>query len=359
MGLGAERPTWPGLLSRIADAEALQPEEAAWAMRQIMSGEASDVHIASFAVALRVKGETSNEITGLVSAMLEYAHRLDLEARAVDLAGTGGDGAHTVNISTMASIVARAAGARVIKHGNRAVSSQCGSADLLEALGIVVDLAPNKVEECFHKTGIAFCFAPIFHPSFRHAGPARRALGIRTVFNILGPLSNPAQPEAQVIGVAHPNTAPLVAQVLAERGDVSALVFRGDDGLDELSVHTTSQVWIVNGAEVAQYTLDPKELGVHSGPRAALRGGNADHNAEVAKRMLRGQEGPVRDAVLLNAAAAIVAYEGVDSGVLVGQLHQAMKQAADAVDSGTAVDVLREWVEVSQDLNSTSATGSK
>src|SRR3954468_1081661 len=230
-------------------------------MHQVMSGEATAAQIAGFAMALRAKGETAEEVEGLVRAMLEQALRVIVEGRAVDTCGTGGDRAHTVNISTMAALVVRGAGGTVVKHGNRAASSACGSADLLEALGVVVDLPPEKVTECVSRAGIGFCFAPVFHPALRHTAVPRRELGIPTVFNFLGPLTNPARPAAQAVGVADPRMAPAMAGVLAARG-ASALLFRGDDGLDELSIGAASKVWAVNDGAVREDRVDPAALGI-------------------------------------------------------------------------------------------------
>src|SRR6059058_4863703 len=261
-----------------------------------MSGEATPAQIAGFAMALRAKGETSEEVEGLVQAMLEHALRVTVEGPAVDTCGTGGDRAHTVNISTMAALVVRGAGGTVVKHGNRAASSACGSADLLEALGVVVDLPPDKVSDCVARAGIGFCFAPVFHPAFRHTAVPRRELGVPTVFNFLGPLTNPAQPTAQAVGASDLRMAPVMAGVLARRG-ASALVFRGDDGLDELSVGGPSAVWAVSGGAVREDRIHPEELGIAMAPAEALRGGDATYNADVTRRFLAGETGPIRDAV--------------------------------------------------------------
>jgi anthranilate phosphoribosyltransferase len=281
--------------------------------------------------------------------MLDNAVRLpvslELSARAVDTCGTGGDRAHTVNISTMAALVVAGAGIPVIKHGNRAASSQTGSADLLEALGIVLDLSPAGVAHCVQEAGIGFCFATMFHPALRHAGPTRGQLGIPTIFNVLGPLTNPAQPGAQAVGVSSLPLAPVMAQVLAARG-TSALLFRGHDGLDELTPVTTSQVWIVRNGQVTEEVLEPADLGIPRVEQDALRGGNAETNAEVARRVLAGEQGAVRDAVLLNAAAAIAAARAADAG-LVDRLADGLEVARQALDSGAAADALDRWRTVS------------
>ena len=341
--------TWSGLLAELLEGRSLTAEQTRWAMGEIMAGEASDAQIAAFVVALRAKGETPAEVNGVVAAMLDNAVRLpvslELSARAVDTCGTGGDRAHTVNISTMAALVVAGAGIPVIKHGNRAASSQTGSADLLEALGIVLDLSPAGVAHCVQEAGIGFCFATMFHPALRHAGPTRGQLGIPTIFNVLGPLTNPAQPGAQAVGVSSLPLAPVMAQVLAARG-TSALLFRGHDGLDELTPVTTSQVWIVRNGQVTEEVLDPADLGIPRVEQDALRGGNAETNAEVARRVLAGEQGAVRDAVLLNAAAAIAAARAADAG-LVDRLADGLEVARQALDSGAAADALDRWRTVS------------
>jgi anthranilate phosphoribosyltransferase len=316
-------------------------------MNQVMSGEATPAQVAGFAMALRAKGETADEVDGLVHAMLDHALRVTVEGPAVDTCGTGGDRAHTVNISTMAALVVRGAGGTVVKHGNRAASSACGSADLLEALGVVVDLPPEKDEACVAAAGIGFCFAPVFHPAFRHTAVPRRELGVPTVFNFLGPLTNPAQPPAQAVGVSDARMAPVMAGVLARRG-ASALVFRGDDGLDELSIGAPSSVWVVSGGSVRQDRVDPEQLGLAHASADALRGGDAQHNADVTRRCLSGEPGPVRDAVLLNAAAALVALDGVTDAPVGEQLAPAMQRAAESIDSGAAQSALDRWIEVSR-----------
>src|SRR4051812_14038453 len=345
----ADVTSWPDVLSALLRAESLSAADSGWAMAEIMAGEATPAQVAAFVVALRAKGETPDEVSGLVRAMLDAGHRFTVEGPAVDTCGTGGDRAHTVNISTMAALVARGAGVTVVKHGNRAASSACGSADLLEALGVVVDLGPEQVAACVAEAGIGFCFAPVFHPALRHVAVPRRELGIPTIFNFLGPLANPAQPSAQAVGVADARMAPVMAGVLAARG-ASALVFRGEDGLDELSVSAPSEVWAVAGGAVRTDHVDPTELGLAVADRAALVGGDAAVNAEVTRRFLAGEAGPVRDAVLLNAAAALVAVEGVGGEPVTAQLAAALPRVAAAVDSGAAADALEKWVATSRRL---------
>ncbi|MCL9762373.1 anthranilate phosphoribosyltransferase [Frankia sp. AiPa1] len=357
-------PSWPDLLGALLAGERLDRGGAAWAMDQIMAGAASPAQIAGFMVALRAKGETADEIGGLVEGMLVHAEHLrvadELRARAVDTCGTGGDRSNTVNISTMAALVVAGAGTPVIKHGNRAASSSCGSADLLAELGVVIDLPPAGVAQSLPVANIAFCFARIFHPAMRHAGPTRAELGVPTAFNILGPLTNPGRPGAQAIGVADPRLAPVVAQVLADRG-TRALVFRGDDGLDELSPVTTSTVWVIPGGEADPGSLrrerfDPREVGIHVADGAALRGADAPHNAAVTRAVLAGEPGPIRDAVLLAAAAALVAADGPGPAPIAEQIGSVLPRAAAAVDSGAARTVLDRWVTASQAAAATSGS---
>lgn len=340
------RTTWPTLLSALLSGEHLTADETAWAMREIMSGSATPAQIAGFAVALRAKGETVAEVTGLARTMLELATPLRVEGPVVDIVGTGGDRAHTVNVSTMAAVVAAAAGVRVVKHGNRAASSACGAADVLEHLGIVLDLTPEQTANVAREAGIAFCFAPVYHPALRFAGPPRKELGVPTVFNFLGPLTNPARPAAQAIGVYDAGMLPVLAGVFAERG-VSALVFRGDDGLDELTIATTSTVWVVRDGTATQTVFDPAVLGIARAGADALRGGDVAFNAQAVHDLVRGKTGPVRDAVLLNAAAALVAAGGagddLDSAMIDGYAR-----AVQAVDSGRASSTLDRWIEVSR-----------
>ncbi len=339
-------PTWSGLLTRLLAREDLPEDDAAWAMTEIMAGEATPAQIAAFAVALRAKGESAAEVAGLSATMVARATPVRLAVDCVDIVGTGGDGAHTVNISTMASVVTAAAGVPVAKHGNRAASSSSGAADVLEALGVVIDLPAAAVARCVAEAGIGFFFAPVFHPGLRHAGAPRREMGIGTVFNFLGPLANPARPVAAAIGCADPRMAPVLAQVLAGRG-TRALVFRGDDGLDELTTATTSAVWVVAGGEVRPTRVDPAELGIAPASAADLRGGDPAFNADVFRRVVGGESGPVRDAVLLNAAAALAAFDGVD-GDVTAALAGCLERVAAAVDDGRAAALLDHWVEVSR-----------
>ncbi|GHJ93579.1 anthranilate phosphoribosyltransferase 1 [Streptomyces sp. NE5-10] len=334
--------SWPVLLNGLLEGRNLSADDTAWAMDLIMSGEATDAQIAGFMVALRAKGETVEEISGLVRTMYAHANTIEVPGPAVDIVGTGGDGAKTVNISTMASIVVAGTGTKVVKHGNRAASSASGSSDVLEKLGVNLDLTPARVAAVAEEAGITICFAVRFHPSLRHVAAARGQLGIRTTFNVLGPLTNPARVKAQAVGVADPRMAPIVAGVFAERGN-SALVFRGDDGLDELTITGTSRVWVVRDGAVREEVFDPKDVGVAYAPLEALRGADASFNADVARRLLAGETGPVRDAVLLNAAAALTALEPGE-GTLAEQLRAGMARAAESIDSGAARASLDRWV---------------
>jgi anthranilate phosphoribosyltransferase len=341
--------SWPELLTALMRGQSLPATATAWAMDEIMAGEATPAQLAAFAVLLRSKGETPEEIEGLVRTMLARATPVTVSGRAVDVVGTGADRAHTVNISTMAALVVAGSGRPVVKHGNRAATSLCGTADVLEELGVVIDLPAQGVVRCVEQTGIGFCFAPVFHSGMRHAGAPRREIGVPTFFNFLGPLSNPARVAASAIGCADRRMAPVMASVLARRGD-SALVFRGDDGLDELTTTTTSSVWVVAGGSVSETVLDPRRFGIDPVPVEALRGGDRAHNAAVVRELLAGAGGGVRDVVLLNAAAAIAAFDGVDATVLPDQLAAALLVAAESVDSGAAAGVLDRWVRLSREL---------
>jgi anthranilate phosphoribosyltransferase len=338
-------PTWPEVLSALVARQDLTAEQAAWAMGEILAGEATPVQIAGFAVALRAKGETIEEMTGLVEAMYARATPISVPGRLLDVVGTGGDRSMSVNISTMAAIVAAGAGARVVKHGNRSASSKSGSADVLEALGIRLDLPADRVAALANEAGITFCFAAAFHPAMRHAAVPRRELGVGTTFNFLGPLANPVRPAAQAVGCADRRMAPVMAGVFAARG-VDAWVFRGDDGLDELTTTTTSSVWTVHDGTVTEVTIDPAAHGLPVASAEELRGGDTAHNAEVVRRTLDGEQGPVRDAVLLNAAAALAVYDGPDAPVE-DALAAGLAKAAEAVDSGAARATLDRWVAAS------------
>ncbi len=338
--------TWSHLIGTLLDGASLSAADTEWAMNEIMSGSATEVQIAGFAVALRAKGESVAEVRGLAQGMLDNAVTISVPGDTLDIVGTGGDRAHTVNVSTMASIVASAAGARVVKHGNRAASSSCGTADVLERLGVVIDLDPADTVAVAEEVDITFCFAPLYHPSLKYASKTRRELAVPTVFNFLGPLTNPARPAASAIGVFDRGMCEVMAGVFADRG-ASALVFRGDDGLDELTTTTASSVWVVADGTVRHEQLDPADLGIERSEPDALRGGDAEFNARVVREFLDGRTGPVRDAVLLNAAAALAAVDGVP-GSLTEALRVQYRRAAEAVDSGAAKAKLEAWIEASQ-----------
>src|SRR6478735_9310093 len=334
--------TWPEVLAALVARTDLTVAQATWAMGEILAGEATEAQIAGFAIGLKAKGETVEEVSGLAEAMYAARTPIAVPGRLLDVVGTGGDRSMSVNISTMAAIVAAGAGARVVKHGNRSASSQSGSADVLEQLGIRLDLAPARVAEVAEQAGITFCFAATFHPAMRHAAVARRELGIATTFNLLGPLTNPARAGAQAIGCADPRLAPVMAGVFRARG-VDAWVFRGEDGLDELTTTATSRVWQVHDGSVREWTVDPTDLGIPRGTTEALRGGDAAYNADVVRRLLDGETGPVRDAVLLNAGAALAVHDdpAVDPQVA---LAAGIAKASEAVDSGAARATLDRWV---------------
>jgi anthranilate phosphoribosyltransferase len=334
--------TWPDVLSGLVRGSDLTADQTAWAMGEILAGAATPVQIAGFAVALRAKGETVEEMQGLVDAMYEHATPLTVPGRTLDVVGTGGDRSFSVNISTMAAIVAAGAGVTVVKHGNRSASSKAGSADVLERLGIRLDLGADEVARVAHDAGITFCFAAAFHPALRHAAVARSELGIGTTFNFLGPIANPAKPAAQAIGCADPRMAPVMAGVFARRG-VDAWVFRGDDGLDELTTTTTSRLWLVHEGQVVEESVDPTRFGIPVGTAEGLRGQDAAYNAEVVRRLLAGDKGPVRDAVVLNAGAALAVHAGQD-GSVDERLETGIRRAEEALDSGAAQDRLSRWV---------------
>lgn len=344
------------MLGRLTDGRHLARGQAAWAMDQIMSGSAQPAQIAAFAVALKMKGPTADEVSELAAVMLDHARPMPLAGMpggavdAVDIVGTGGDGFNTVNLSTMAAIVVAAAGVPVVKHGNRAASSLSGGADTLEALGVRIDLGPEQVARSLAELGIGFCFAPQFHPSYRHASVVRRELGVPTVFNLLGPLTNPARPRAGLIGCAFADLAEVMAGVFAARQS-SVLVVHGDDGLDELTTTTTSTIWRVQAGTVDKLKFDPAGFGFARAELNELRGGDAQANAAEARAVLAGAGGPVRDAVVLNAAGALVAHAGLSSRAeWLPAWQDGLGRAAAAIDSGAAEQLLARWVRFSQQV---------
>jgi len=348
--------SWPQLLGKLLEKGNLSRVEASWAMSQIMAGDASEAQMGAFMLALRGKGETVDELAGLVDVMLQHSVILDTGSDAVDIVGTGGDMVGTVNISSMAAIVAAGAGIPVMKHGSRSASGKTGSSEMLEVLGIRLDLSPERVAEIFREVGITFFFAPVFHPAMRFVGPVRKQLGIPTTFNFLGPLANPAQPQATSLGVANRQIAPLMAAEVAARGR-NALVFRGSDGLDELTTTGNSEIWLVQGGEVRQFDLNPSNFGLNTVKIEQLLGGDPQHNAQVTRSLLAGDKSgnlaAVRDVVALNAAGGIVAYQLKSTSVKTqDQLDQAfasaLAKAFESIDSGAAADKLSKWTAASQ-----------
>lgn len=341
--------TWPNVLGPLTAGESIDSDSMRWAMTQIMSGEATSAQIAAFLIALKAKGETAADVDALLDVMLNFSTDLSVSGAVVDTCGTGGDNAHTVNISTMAAIVVAASGGRVVKHGNRAASSKCGSADLLEALGLPMDLPVDVVGQNLDRAGITFCFAPTFHPAMRFAGPVRKELGVPTVFNILGPLANPARPAAQVVGVANPKFVKIVAEVLHRRG-IKAFVVRGHDGLDEISTSAPTEIWSALGEEIVQFTFDPIEFGLKAPSLTALAGGDAQFNAKAARDLFNGERSEIldaiADAVAINAAAALVALEAVDNEIQnpLAALKLNYEIAIAAIRDGRAAQVLAAWL---------------
>ena len=340
---------WELHISRLRSGLDLDAAEVQWCMNEILTGNTEIDVIKDFLIALKTKGETSLEVGALVDQMYEHCAPITIKERAVDTVGTGGDGAHTINISTTAAIIAAAAGVKVVKHGNRAASSKSGSADLLEALGIHINLDGIGVEKTFSELGIGFCFAPVFHPAMRFAGPARKELATPTVFNILGPMANPAKPQAAAIGVANESMHLVMAQVLSDRG-VDGFVFRGDDGLDEITLATTTSVLTIGGGEITRGLIDPLDFGIDRAPIASLVGGDSVENARITTAIFAGEKGAPRDAVVLNAAAAIAAYEARFDLNLQERMALGVSRAIDAIDSGASARLVSKWAELSQKL---------
>ena len=317
-------------------------DDAASVMRQIMSGEATQAQLGSLLTALRLKGETNEEIAGMATIMREFSLRVNVDGMAVDSVGTGGDGLNTFNISTAAAFVAAGAGLKVAKHGNRAASGTCGSADVLEELGVKIELSPEGVERCIRESGIGFMFAQAFHPSMRHAGPVRREIGIRTVFNILGPLTNPAGAQSMLVGVAFPDLGEKMASVLNLLDTHHSIVVHGDGGLDEMTLAGNTAVWEVAGGKVSNWTLSVADTGLPITPIEAVRGGDKAANAATMRALLRGEGGPVRDYVLLNGAGVLLA------GDLVTNIRDGVQLAAQTIDSGAAKVCMESMIEASR-----------
>jgi anthranilate phosphoribosyltransferase len=341
---------WDNAIAKMDSGLDLEPQEIQEIMRAILSGESDIENIKKFLLSLKAKGETSDEVGALVAEMYAHSTPISILERAVDTVGTGGDGAHTINISTTAAIIAAAAGARVVKHGNRAVSSKSGASDFLEALGVVPGLNAAGVERTVRELGIGFCFAPVFHPAMRFAAPARKELATSTVFNILGPLANPARPAAVAVGVANDRMHLVMAQVLSEKG-CDGFVFRGDDGLDEITLATTTSVLTIGRGEIKSDRIDAKDFGLENAPLSAIVGGDAEDNARISRAIFAGERGAPRDAVLLNAAAAIAAFEGDQESDIRTRLIAGLARAVQAVDSGAAAQLLDRWAALTQEIS--------
>lgn len=331
-------------IGTIVSGHDLSAEDAAQVMEEIMTGEATPAQFGAFVTALRLKGETAEEISGMARVMREKALHVQSEGDLVDTCGTGGDGAHTINVSTIAAFVVAGAGIKVAKHGNRAITSSCGSADVLEAAGVKIDLGPEGVERCIQEVGFGFMFAPTFHPAMRFAGPPRREIGIRTVFNILGPLTNPAGARSQVLGIADGALGEKMARVLQHLGCQHALVVHGEDGLDEISISAPTQIWELRAENIYSYSVTPEEFGLTRASSDAILGGSAEKNVAAMNQVLSGEQGPHRDVVLLNAAAALAAGDAVKN------LRQGIMQASESIDSGRAMEKLHALAELSQTL---------
>ena len=333
--------SWGRIISELLAKRDLSEQEASDVMAEVMDGAATPAQIAGFVIALRAKGETAIEIAGLVKTMRTYSQRVRVSGDLLDTCGTGGDRTGTFNVSTAAAIVCAGAGARVAKHGNRAASSRCGSADVLEALGVKIDLQPAAVEQCIEEAGMGFCFAPIFHPAMRHTAATRRELGVGTIFNFLGPLTNPAGAKRQALGVADPRMLDKMVDALASLGSEHVVAFHGHQGLDELSTSGESRVVELVGGETREWTLDPRDLGLAPAGLDEVAGGTAQENADLVNRLLDGEKGPRRDIVILNAAAGLLAGGQADS------IETGMELAVASVDSGAARKALDSLVAVS------------
>jgi len=341
--------TWPRILGSLVEGKDLSISESTWAMSQLIAGEATPAQIAGLLVGLRIKGETVDEIVGFRDAALADARELPVDSMVLDIVGTGGDPYGAVlNISSVASVISAAAGVPVVKHGNRGASSASGASDVLTELGLDISIEPSRVAEVLAETGITFAFAGLFHPGFRHAGPVRSELGISTLFNILGPLCNPARPEASAVGVANLDRVPLMVGVFQTRG-ATALVYRGDDGIDKLTTTGHSHIWEVSRGSVTEHDLNPLDLGIPTAKIESLLGADPAHNAGVIRSVLAGETGPVRDIVLLNAAAGLVAFDLAEHPEhlrvpILDRLAAKLEVAAGVVDSGAAAAKLEQWV---------------
>lgn len=331
-------------IAAVVSGQSLTMEEASSVMREIMEGEATPAQLGAFLTALALKGETTQEIAGMARVMREMALRVEVDGELVDTVGTGGDGKNTFNISTATAFIAAGAGLKVAKHGNRAASGSCGSADVLEALGVQIELSPVSVAQCINEVGVGFMFAPAFHPAMRHAGPVRREIGIRTVFNILGPLTNPAGAQTQLLGVAFPELGEIMAEVLRLLGSHHAMIVHGAGGLDEISLSGDTSVWEVRGGQVEEWTLRVEDTGLPETPIEAIRGGSKEENAATMRRLFQGEQGPVRDMVLLNSAGVLMVGDKAET------IRQGVEMSAGIIDSGAAIAKLDQMIEVTQRL---------
>jgi len=349
MTSSASSHSWSAINAQLGDLTELSPDQARWVMHEILTDNAPKEELKTFLTNMHAKGEASHEVEAFVSEMFEFSLPISIPDRAVDIVGTGGDGAHTINISTTAAIITTAAGARTVKHGSVAATSKSGAADVLRALGVNIDLTGPEIEHVVKRLGIGFCFAQKFHASLRFAAPARKELSFPTMFNVLGPLANPAQPKAIALGVANPKMMMVMANVLRKRG-VEGFVFRGDDGLDEISLETTTTVLQISGGEIREEKFDPANLNIPSSPISELVGGEAAYNADVTRRIFAGEHGAPRDAVLLNAAAGIAAFKADFDLSVEQQFANGLTLATQAVDSGKAEKLLHEWAKLTQEV---------
>ena len=331
-------------IDTVVSGQSLSMEDASLVMREIMEGEATPAQLGAFLTALALKGETTQEIAGMAKVMREMALQVKVDGELIDTVGTGGDGKNTFNISTATAFVAAGAGLKVAKHGNRAASGSCGSADVLEALGVQIELSPEAVAQCVNEVGVGFMFAPAFHPAMRYAGPVRREIGIRTVFNILGPLTNPAGAQTQLLGVAFPELGGIMAEVLGLLGSHHAMIVHGHGGLDEISLSGDTSVWEVRGGEVEEWTLHVEDTGLPETPIEAIRGGTKEENAATMRRVFQGEQGPVRDMVLLNSAGVLMVGDKAES------IRKGVEMSAGIIDSGAALAKLDQMIEVTQRL---------
>ena len=331
-------------IDTVVSGQSLTIEEASAVMREIMEGEATPAQLGAFLTALALKGETTQEIAGMARVMREMALRVEVDGELVDTVGTGGDGKNTFNISTATAFIAAGAGLKVAKHGNRAASGSCGSADVLEALGVQIELSPVAVAQCINEVGVGFMFAPAFHPAMRHAGPVRREIGIRTVFNILGPLTNPAGAQTQLLGVAFPELGGIMAEVLGLLGSHHAMIVHGAGGLDEISLSGDTSVWEVRRGQVEEWTIRVEDTGLPETPIEAIRGGSKEENAATMLRLFQGEQGAVRDMVLLNSAGVLMVGDKSET------IRQGIEMSAEIIDTGSALAKLDQMVEVTQRL---------